>query len=353
MAPDRTLRAVRIAVEAWAAAEVPAGRGRYLRELLKALAALESPHEIVLFGREPWGDLPFAWRLGPRRPWEVARAARGFDVLFAPTSYLACALSPVPSVGVVFDLVVFDQRNKPPRGAVLERVTLPLAVRRAQRLLCISEATRTALLARYPKARAVTTLLAADPAFATAAPARRPRPYVLSAATLEPRKNLPRLIEAFAGLPDTHDLVLVGAKGWRHPEIEARPNVVVTGFVSDDELKSLYAGAAAVAYPSLEEGFGFPILEAMTAGTPVLTSHTSSMPEVGGDAAVYCDPTSVESIRDGLVRVLADRERLIAAGRERAKLFSWERCARETLAYLTSATSTFEAGNSRARNEPS
>lgn len=352
MAADRTLRAVRIAVEAWSAAEVPAGRGRYLRELLKAIAALAPPHEIVLFGAEPWGDLPFEWRLGPKRPWEVARAARGFDVLFAPTSYLACALSPVPSVGVVFDLVAFDRANKPPRGAYLERATLPLAARRADRLLCISEATRRALLARYPKAPAVTTLLAAGEGFASAEPARRERPYILSAATLEPRKNLPRLIEAFSRLGGTHDLLLVGGKGWRHPEIEARPDVVLTGYVPDDELKRLYAGADAVAYPSLEEGFGFPILEAMAAGTPVLTSNTSSMPEVGGDAAVYCDPASVESIHAGLVQVLANPPGAEAMRAQVAR-FSWERCARETLAYLTSATSTLAAGNSRARNEPS
>ena len=347
---------MRIAVEAWAAAEVPAGRGRYLRELLRAMAALDPPHEIVLFGAERWGDLPFEWRLGPKRPWEVARAARGFDVLFAPTSYLACALSPVPSACVVFDMVVFDRRNKPPRGALLERATLPRAVRRASKLLCISEATRRALLRRFPKAPAEVTLLAAGEGFADAAPARRDRPYLLSAATLEPRKNLPRLIEAFAQLPDTHDLVLVGARGWRNAELDAaiaRHRVEVTGYVSDEELRSLYAGAAAVAYPSLEEGFGFPILEAMTAGAPVLTSDRSSMPEVAGDAAVYCDPTSVESIRDGLLRVLADRERLVAAGRARAREFSWERTARQTLGYLTSVTSTLDAGNSRARNEPS
>ena len=349
---------MRIAVEAWAAAEVPAGRGRYERELLRAMAALEPPHEIVLFAAEPWGELPFEWRLGPKRPWEVARAARGFDVLFTPTSYLAAALAPVPAVAFVHDLIAFDRANKPPHGAVLERLTLPLAVRRCPLLLCNSHATRAALKRRYPQARAEVTQLAAGPGFEGATPARRDRPYVLSAATLEPRKNLPRLIEAFAGLPgDTHDLVLVGARGWRSAEIDEaieRHRVVVTGFVSDEELQSLYAGAAAVAYPSLEEGFGFPILEAMAAGTPVLTSDRSSMPEVGGDAAVYCDPTSVESIRDGLIEVLsADRERLAAAGRAQVARFSWERCARETLAYLTSVTSTLAAGNSRARNVPS
>jgi glycosyltransferase involved in cell wall biosynthesis len=231
-------------------------------------------------------------------------------------------------------------------------VTLPLAARRAKLLLCISEATREALLRRLPRAPAAVTLLAAGEGFEDAVPAKRPRPYVLSVATLEPRKNLPRLIEAFAQLPDTHDLLLVGGKGWRQPEIQARRNVVLTGFVPDEELRSLYAGAAAVAYPSLEEGFGFPILEAMAAGTPVLTSDRSSMPEVGGDLAFYCDPTSVDSIREGLAAVLA-AEHDPAALRAHAATFSWERTARETLDYLISVTSTLDAGKSRPRNEPS
>ena len=349
MAPDRTLRAVRVAVEAWAAEVVPAGRGRYVRELLKAWERMDTGHEIV--------------PLTARRPWEVARAARGFDVLFTTTSYLAAVLSPVPSVAFVHDLIAFDRANKPPRGALLERVTLPLAVRRTRLLLCNSHATRNALLARYPRARAEVTQLAVGDEFAHATPARRERPYVLSAGTLEPRKNLLRLIAAFTQLPaalqDTHDLVLVGAHGWQTARIEEAIErharfIVPLGFVSDEELASLYAGAAAVAYPSLEEGFGFPILEAMAAGAPVLTSDRSSMPEVGGDAAVYCDPTSVASIRDGLVKVLtADRERMAAAGREQVKRFSWERTARETLDYLTSVTSTLDAGKSRARNDPS
>jgi alpha-1,3-rhamnosyl/mannosyltransferase len=282
----------------------------------------------------------------------VARAARGCEVLFTTTSYLAAVLSRVPSVAFVHDLIAFDPANQPPRGALLERVTLPLAVRRARLLICNSHATRKALLARYPKARAEVTLLAAGEGFDRAEPARRDRPYVLSAATLEPRKNLPRLVEAFSQLPDTHDLLLVGGRGWRQPEIEARHNVFLTGFVPDEELKRLYAGAAAVAYPSLEEGFGFPILEAMAAGTPVLTSDRSSMPEIGGDLAVYCDPTSVDSIREGLVTVLAAK-RDPAALRAHAAKFSWERCARETLGYLTSVTSTLDAGKRRARNDPS
>lgn len=360
---------MRIGIEAWAAAEVPAGRGRYLRELLRHLAPLAGRHELVLYGREPWADPALAahpacrWALrpgaGPRWLTAVARAAaRDCDVLLAPTSYALCALSPVPAVGVVFDLVAFDRTLSAPRGALLERLTLPAAARRARALLCISRATRDALVRRFPAAapRAVVTPLAADAAFATAAPdpavaARHglERPYVLSTATLEPRKNLPRLVEAFAGLDpalrDRFELVLVGGRGWRTQALDAAlarhaALVRALGFVDDAELPSVYAGADLVAYPSLEEGFGLPVLEAMAAGAPVLTSDRSSLPEVGGDAAFYVDPTSVASIRAGLAALLADpgrRAALAAAGRERARRFSWEATARATLAALRRA----------------
>ena len=109
------------------------------------------------------------------------------------------------------------------------------------------------------------------------------------------------------------------------------------GFVDEDDLVALYAHATAVAYTSLHEGFGLPVLEAMAAGAPVLTSDRSSMPEVGGDSVLYCDPTDVESIGAGLLRLLTDpllRMDLIARGRERAATFSWERTARATLAAL-------------------
>lgn len=343
---------MRIAVEAWAAAEVAAGRGRYVRELLRAIAALGGGgYEWTLLCREPWEDLPgMTWRpVRGRGPlWQVraAAAARGHDRLWATTSYALCGLSPVPSLGVVYDFVAFDPAFGAPRGAALERLTLPVAARRARRLLCISQATRDELVRRQPRtaARAVVTPLAAGPAFTRDGiePARRERPYVLSAATLEPRKNLPRLIEAFAGIEGEHELLLVGARGWRTEAIEATlarhgARVVELGYVADEELAALYAGATAVAYPSLAEGFGLPVLEAMAAGAPVLTSDRSSMPEVAGDAAVLVDPEDVGAIGDGLRRLLEDaelREDLRRRGRERAAAFTWERTARLTLEAL-------------------
>ena len=149
---------MRIAVEAWAAAEVPAGRGRYVREVLRALAALDTPHEWILLCREPWEDLPgMRWRpVRGRGPlWQAAAgvtASREADLLFATTSYALCGLVTVPSVAVVYDFVAFDRSYGAPRGSQLERLTLPLAVRRARELLCISEATRRELVARHPAA---------------------------------------------------------------------------------------------------------------------------------------------------------------------------------------------------------
>src|SRR5204863_4154724 len=164
--------AVRIGIEAWAAADVPAGRGRYLRELLRALDAIDHPHELVLLTRRPWDQLPATPRRrwvavagsGPRWLVGAARAARRrCDVLLATTSYALPALARLPSATVVYDRVSFDTSYGTPAGSRLERLTLPLAVRRTQRLICISEETRRELVARYPAAadRTVVTLLAA------------------------------------------------------------------------------------------------------------------------------------------------------------------------------------------------
>lgn len=172
-----------------------------------------------------------------------------------------------------------------------------------------------------------------------------PARYILSVGTLEPRKNQKRLIRAFESLPETHgklDLILVGGKGWHARGVlraiessPARDRIRRLGAVPESDLTALYENALVFAYPSLYEGFGLPILEAMAAGTPVLTSNLSSLPEVAGGAAVLVDPRSVESIRSELERLLAEpalRDRLVALGREREADFNWERAARETLA---------------------
>ncbi len=339
-------------IDARAAAEVPAGRGRVVRELLSALARLGGDERWLLYCREPADlrlDERFAWRAVARPDplWHLdvaRRASRECDALLSTNSYLTAWFTRIPCAVVVYDLVPFvagalAQR----RAAWIERATIDVGVRRARALVCISEATRRDLVARVPSSapRSVVVALAAGERFD--APARAPapasRPYVLAAGTLEPRKNLERLLDAWAGLPaslrDEHELVLVGPTGWQAGEILRRAGaggVRLTGHVPDDELAVLYGGATVFCYPSLYEGFGLPVLEAMRAGAPVITSNVSSLPEVAGDAALLVDPLSVAAISGALAHLLADpseRARLRAAGLARAALFSWERTASE------------------------
>lgn len=167
--------------------------------------------------------------------------------------------------------------------------------------------------------------------------------YFLFVGTVQPRKNLDRLIRAYANLSSDAPLVIVGSKGWLSEAIYKLPKLLkisdkvkFLGYVSDKDMPALYSGAIALVFPSLFEGFGLPILEAQASGCPVLTSNVSSMPEVAGAGAVYVNPYSVEDIMEGMERVKREWERvkLIKAGFENIKKFSWQKCARETLNVL-------------------
>ena len=163
--------------------------------------------------------------------------------------------------------------------------------------------------------------------------------YLLSVCSLEPRKNIPLLLQAFSQVL-TEDkfkhikLVLVGRKAWGNNAINDRilelhldENVIITDYVSDEDLLSLYNGAYCFVYPSLYEGFGLPILEAMACGIPVVTSNNSSIPEVAGDAAILINPSSALDIEKGIKTVLRDpklRDEMVEKGYTRVKDFSWE-----------------------------
>ncbi len=159
-----------------------------------------------------------------------------------------------------------------------------------------------------------------------------PSQFVLFVGTLEPRKNLDRLAAAVGRLADRLPLVVVGATGWGDTHVAPDANCRFLGFVPQADLAPLYAAATAFAYPSLEEGFGLPVLEAMAQATPVVTSAGGATEEVAGGAAVLVDPTDVDSIADGLQAALADPERWSALGSARAAECTWSAAAAATLA---------------------
>jgi len=350
-----------IGIDARAATEEIAGGGRVVRELLRALAARDEPQRYVLYARTAWEerlDQRFTWALsplpGPRWNVRAARhASKACDVLLSTNSYLTAWFTTIPTVLEVYDLVAFDRGLRPsPRAGAIERATLGPAVRRAAGMVCISQATADALVERYPRAagKVAVALLGSSPALRPDPAMELPERFVLAVGTLEPRKNLPRLVEAYAALPDelqaAHPLLVAGRIGWEAAETLDALKALgercrLLGPVSDPQLAALYERCTVFCYPSLAEGFGLPVLEAMAAGAPVITSDTSSLPEVGGDAVEYVVPTDTGSIRGALERLLRDPERraaLVAAGRERAREFSWDRHAELTLRALEAAS---------------
>lgn len=358
---------MKILVDATTWAPGRSGIGLYTERLLRALADLGHGDELLLATNRADADfdLPAA-RLGPTMPlralWmQTALPVQGVltrpDVVFCP-NYMAPLIRTGPVVITVHDLAVFlYPQTFTFKKRVLQRALLPTLVRRAAAVLTPSESTRGDLLRLIDvdPARVVVTPLAADPAFyqrPSAADVSRvreqmklPERYLVAVATLEPRKNVVRLISAFERVhlkhPDVR-LLLVGGRGWRDAAIRAalqrspaRSAIEATGYVEFDDLRVLYSEALALCYPSLYEGFGLPVVEAMAAGTPVLTSRGSSLDEAAGGAAVVVDPLDVSQIAAGMTSLISDaglRRDLRERGLKRAAELSWRRTAELTRA---------------------
>jgi glycosyltransferase involved in cell wall biosynthesis len=307
-----------------------AGTARYLRELLPRLH--EKPGlELVQVGFGGPGRLTAAVRDAAWYPVGLPRRARRarLDLLHCPT-FRAPLRAPVPLVVTVFDLAVLrfpEAFNHWTR--TYSRHLVPRTVRAASAVITISEFTKREVveLLGVAEERVHAIPLAAGEAFAPGdAPADGE--YVLAVGTLEPRKNLPRLAEA-ARQVDV-ELRVVGARGWGDVQANGA-GVSWLGEVSDGELAALYRGAACVAYPSLYEGFGLPVLEAMACGAAVVTSRGSATQELAEGAAVLVDALDPRSIAAGLVEAIERREELRQLGLERAARYSWDRVADRTL----------------------
>jgi alpha-1,3-rhamnosyl/mannosyltransferase len=218
-------------------------------------------------------------------------------------------------------------------------------LKRADGLIAVSENTRQdaiRLLGIAPeKIRTIYSGVAEE--YFDAQPIGRAKPYVLYVGTIEPRKNLPTLLDAWRALKpelrERFDLVIAGPEGWHSSETMSRirAEAVYLGYVPEADLPGLFAGATVFVYPSLYEGFGFPVVQAMAAGVPVVTSNTSCLPEVTGGAAVLTDPLSSQEIGAALTRLLeseGERVWLAAEGHARANRFRWQTCAEESLGFF-------------------
>ena len=264
----------------------------------------------------------------------VERTLGSIDLLHC-TSLIPFA-SRAPMIATVHDCAFLHHPQFfTTRGNSVFRRSLKVLKRRAAMVLCSSFATVNDCLEfgfSPDRVRHVTlgvrSEIATEVDIATARAAYLlPDEYLLFVGTLEPRKNLSRLVEAISGHADAPVLVIAGAEGWGEIGVRHGANVQFIGFVDEKHLAGLYAGASVVCYPSLWEGFGLPILEAMAQGTPVVTSSGTSTEEVANGAAVLIDPYSAESIWDGIERALRDHVELAARGMARAKTATWAHTA--------------------------
>lgn len=353
------------------------GVGYYCEELLKAMVALDQETEFFVFSHQPLnlqfsaegGNLRFTNTLRfPIRAFYLhALLPRILDSVQPDLAHYTNFLAPLwerqPYVLTIHDMGMETLRHAHPLAKrMYTKRLVPRIARKARLIITNSEYSKWEIV-RYlgiSEDRIRVTPLAASPKFRPMRRERTDDPYFLYVGNLEPRKNLERLIEAFARLPrKDHRLVIVGNRWYRGHAAEEKAKslglngrVQFMGYVPRAELPALFNNATAFVYPSLLEGFGLPIVEAMACGAPVIASNNSSLREIAGEAAVLVDPRSVEQITEALARVAEDnalRDELSSKGLARAADFSWERTASRTLDVYREAV---EPGKPRTRPVP-
>ncbi len=276
------------------------------------------------------------------------------DVFFSPAHY-APRVSPVPTIVTIHDLAYkfFPNEFLSSDLYKLNKWT-EYSVKKASKVVCVSEHTRKDLLKFYPEVTNKTSVVlngyrSQKSIRSIKSAANTKTPYVLFVGTIQPRKNITTLIESFEKFVETHpdfELKIVGKKGWIYTETLSRiesssasKQIKYFGFVPEAELATLYQNAYATVLPSLYEGFGLPVLEAMSHGSPVIASNTSSLPEVGGDAVLYCNPDDSKTIVDALEKLqdVKLRKSLSLKAKKQLLKFSWDSCAEATLNIIKSS----------------
>ena len=371
---------MRIGIDVTAALTQGGGIGRYTRELIHALVAVDQSNHYHFFSAKAPASLPvpqplpeaenvsctpaplderWLYRLWYRLrlPLPVQGVTGPLDLFHSPDFVLPPVNGRIPTLLTVHDLSFVHYPHVFPERLVsyLNQV-VPWSIRRATHILADSEATRQDLLGIWQVPDEKVTVLYSgvherfqpvEDVGMVAAVRQKYRlqnfPYILSVGTLQPRKNYQMLIRAFAPLADKlpHHLVISGGKGWLYDEMLAEVErqgltgrVHFIGFVDDADLPTLYGAADLFVFPSLYEGFGLPLLEAMGCGTAVLTSNSSSLPEVAGNAAPQLSPTDQPAWTEAIYHLLSHedlRQQYVQKGREQARRFSWQQSAMQLL----------------------
>jgi len=378
---------MRVGIDYTTAARQRAGIGRYTRELVTALLELESAHQYIIFAATGGLDTG-SWKLETERlrasstqypvsgiqfrtlplsddwlarlwhrlrlPIPVETITGPLNIFYSPDFVLPPTRRTTRTLLTVHDLsfLRYPEAFVPSLRRYLEHV-VPRSIARADLVLADSAHTRSdivSLLGVSPDKVQVLYSgvhlhfqLQPEPGEAERIRARYDlgkRPYILSVGTLQPRKNYVRLIRAYARLTPDAQLVIAGGRGWLYQNILAEAErhgdrVRILGFVDDADLPALYRNAALFAFPSLYEGFGLPVLEALACGVPVVCSNGSSLPEIAGDAALLVDPFDTDGLAEAMAHMLEDadlRREMIARGLARAARFTWEQAACQLLA---------------------
>jgi len=362
---------MRIAFDGTTLRPARTGVGYYTEHLLRHLATESVDDEVIVISNRPLdttAPLPANVRVVasssrvPRLVWMQAIAPRllrrlGADIAHFTNGMMPLAMS-VPTVVTIHDMsLTMFPKYHPPRRVLLNRPLVDVAARRADAIITVSESAKRDIVRLYGSQaeRIHVVHEAAAPSFQPIRDRhvldrvrqryRLADRFVLYVGTIEPRKNLPKLIEGFArrrnGGEIPHQLVCAGPYGWLSRDIEdlidrlrIEQSVRFTGYVPFDDLAALYSLAEMFVFPSLYEGFGLPVIEAMACGTPVITGHVAALTEVGGNAVEHVGHLNADSLGDAMVRLASDarrREELSSLGLQRAHTFSWQRAARETL----------------------
>ena len=371
---------MRIGIDVTSAITQGGGIGRYTRELVRALVATDQENEYRFFSAKPIAKPPvenpvpqasntsyhpsplnerWLYRLWYRAqlPIPVQWTMGKLDLFHSPDFVLPPTSGKIPTLLTVHDLsfVFFPDVYPKPLVAYLNKV-VPRSVKKASHILADSQATKEDLIRVYGVTEDKITVLysGADKRFQPVTDGSKIRavrqkhnlvntPYILSVGTVQPRKNYQMLIRAFAPVAQhhPHNLIISGGKGWLYDEMMAEVEkqglngrVHFIGFVDDEDLPTLYSEATLFVMPSIYEGFGIPILEAMGCGTPVISSNVSSLPEVTGDASVLLPPDNQLAWTEAIENLLqnpAQREALVKLGFAQTKKFSWQKSAKQLL----------------------